>query len=198
MKRPHSIDLVRSLGRPAVYLPDKMIPVGLGRPFQQPIKSSFADYLAMFTRFRSHTRIVGKGNMFDFATIIHSTNSTKLHWKEMQLVAKELNCELTFFLNYEQKMVAVSRNTGSAPLTGSRIIWDHALDGSVWSKKDSPHSRSGAKSDTNCVRSESDLNLNEQIYRSLSRIGDRSSMLPRYLDSVPLGQSKQSLDPFFG
>ena len=48
---------------------DKMSPIGLGRPTHQPIKWSSTDYLATFTRFRSHTRIVGKGSLFDFATI---------------------------------------------------------------------------------------------------------------------------------
>jgi len=38
----------------------------------------------------------------------------------------ELNSESTFFQNYEQKMVAVSGNTGSAPLIGSKVIRDHA------------------------------------------------------------------------
>jgi len=32
-------------------------------------------------------------------------------------------------------MVAVSGNTGSAPLFGSKPIWDSATDESVWSEK---------------------------------------------------------------
>jgi len=55
--------------RPSVSQRQNMSSIGLGHPTHQPIKSSFADYLAMFTRFRSHTRIVGKVNLFDFATI---------------------------------------------------------------------------------------------------------------------------------
>ena len=32
-------------------------------------------------------------------------------------------------------MVAVSGNTGSAPLVGLNVIWGHASDGSIWSEK---------------------------------------------------------------
>jgi len=38
-------------------------------PTHQPIKCSSTEYLAMFTHFRSHTRIIWKGNLFDFTTI---------------------------------------------------------------------------------------------------------------------------------
>jgi len=38
-------------------------------PTHQPIKCSSTEYLATFTHFRSHTRIIGKGNLCDFATI---------------------------------------------------------------------------------------------------------------------------------
>ena len=48
---------------------------------------------------------------------------------------KELNSDLTFFGVYEQRMVAVSGNTGSAPLIGSKVIWEHTSGGSVWSEK---------------------------------------------------------------
>jgi len=62
-------------------------PIGLRCPTHQPIELSsmeylatFTRYLAMFTRLRSHTRIVAKGNLFDFAMIFTCmTNSTKLH-----------------------------------------------------------------------------------------------------------------------
>jgi len=69
---------------------------------------------------------------------------------------KELNSELTFFSSYEQRMVVVSRNTGSAPLIGSKAIQDRASDGSVWSEKGPRNLRSDAKSDAKCVRSETD------------------------------------------
>jgi len=61
-KRPCPIDLEHSLGRPTVCLPETK---WVQRPTHQPIKWSSADYLATFTR----TRIIGKGNLFDFATI---------------------------------------------------------------------------------------------------------------------------------
>jgi len=48
---------------------DKMSPIGLGCPTHQPFKWSSTDYLAMFTPFRFHTRIIWKGNLFDFAII---------------------------------------------------------------------------------------------------------------------------------
>jgi len=48
VKRHRPIDIGRSLGHPTVCLPE---------------------YLATFTRFRSHTRIIGKGTLFDFATV---------------------------------------------------------------------------------------------------------------------------------
>ena len=38
--------------------------------YDQPIKWSSTEYLAMFTHFRPHTRIIGKGNLFVFATIL--------------------------------------------------------------------------------------------------------------------------------
>jgi len=53
-------------------------------------------------------------------------------------------------------MVAVSGNTGSTPLIGSKVIRDRASDGFVWSEKGSLDPRSDAKSDANCVRSETD------------------------------------------
>jgi len=59
VKRPRPIDLGRSLGRPTVCLPEtKWVPC----PTHQPIKWSSTEYLAMFTRSRSHTRIIGKRN----------------------------------------------------------------------------------------------------------------------------------------
>ena len=48
---------------------------------------------------------------------------------------KEFNSELTFFRSYEQSMIAVSRNMGSAPLIGSKVIRARASGGSVWSEK---------------------------------------------------------------
>ena len=53
-------------------------------------------------------------------------------------------------------MVAVSGNTSSAPLIGSKDIQDRVSDGSVWSEKGPSDPRSDAKSDTNCVWSEPD------------------------------------------
>ena len=53
-------------------------------------------------------------------------------------------------------MVAVSGNAGSTPLIGSKVIRDHASNGSVWSGKVSLDSRSDGKSGPNSVRSEVD------------------------------------------
>ena len=66
VKRPCPIGLGRSLGRPTVCLLETK---WVRRPTHQPIKWSSKEYLAMFNRFRSHTKIIGKGNLFDFATI---------------------------------------------------------------------------------------------------------------------------------
>jgi len=52
---------------------DKMSLIGLICLAHQPIKLSFTDYLAMFTRFWSHTRILGKGNLLRNNT--HLTNN---------------------------------------------------------------------------------------------------------------------------
>ena len=95
--------LGRFLGRPTVCLPETKWG---RRPTHQPIKWSSTEYLAMFTHFRSHTRIIGKGNLFDFATIF--TNSTKLHWRERerQPEVKEMDSELTFFWSYKQRIVS--------------------------------------------------------------------------------------------
>jgi len=60
------VRLERSLGHPTICLPETG---WVWRPTHQPIKCSSTEYLAMFTPFRSHTRIIGKGNLFDFATI---------------------------------------------------------------------------------------------------------------------------------
>ena len=49
-------------------------------------------------------------------------------------------------------MVAVSGNTGSAPLIGSKVIRDRVSNESVWSEKGSSDPRPDAKSDANCVR----------------------------------------------
>jgi len=131
VKRPRPIDLVHSLGRPTACPETKWV----WRPTHQSIKWSSTEYLAMFTRFGSHTRNIGKDKFVWFRNNIHPTNSTKLHWTERQHVVKELNSKLTFFWSYEQRMVVVSRNTGSAPLIGSKVIRDRASDGSVWSEK---------------------------------------------------------------
>ena len=48
---------------------------------------------------------------------------------------KELNSELTFLCSYEQRMVVVSGNTGSAPKIGSKVIRDRASNRSVWSER---------------------------------------------------------------
>ena len=45
---------------------DKM---NIRRPTHQPVKWSSTEYLAIVTRFRSHTKIIGKRNLFDLATI---------------------------------------------------------------------------------------------------------------------------------
>jgi len=53
-------------------------------------------------------------------------------------------------------MATVSGNTGSEPLIGSKVIRDRGSDESIWSEKGSLNPSSDAKSDINCVRSESD------------------------------------------
>jgi len=45
-----------------------MSSIGLSHLTHQPIKLSSTGYLAKFTLFRSRTKIVEKGNVFDFAT----------------------------------------------------------------------------------------------------------------------------------
>ena len=49
-------------------------------------------------------------------------------------------------------MVAVSGNTGSAPLSGSKVIRDRASDESLWRF----HSIFGGKTSVSSVRSEAD------------------------------------------
>ena len=66
VNRPRPIFPRCSLGCPTVCLPETK---WVRRPTHQPIKWSSTEYLATFTRFQSHTRIIGKGNLFDFATI---------------------------------------------------------------------------------------------------------------------------------
>jgi len=56
-------------------------------------------------------------------------------------------------------MVAVSANTGSEPLIGSKVNRDRASYRYVWSEKASLDSRSNAKSGANSVRSVSDRTL---------------------------------------
>jgi len=58
------------------WTPERLSPKGRMNPIicpwrstYQPIKLSSTDYLVTFTRFRSRTRIVEKGHIFDFATI---------------------------------------------------------------------------------------------------------------------------------
>jgi len=53
-----------AFGRPTVCLPETK---WVRCPTHQPIKCSSTKYLAAFTHFRSHTRIIGRGNLFDFA-----------------------------------------------------------------------------------------------------------------------------------
>ena len=79
----------------------------------------------------------------------------KLHWTERRPVVKELNSELNFFWSYEQRMVVVSGNTGSAPLVGSKIIRDRASDVSVWSEN-GPRIRPTPEPDQSCNQSEAD------------------------------------------
>jgi len=69
LKRPRPIGLSLSHMPDHLSPRDKMSPIGLGRPTHQPIKWSSLDYLAMFTHLRPHTKIIEKGNLFDFATI---------------------------------------------------------------------------------------------------------------------------------
>jgi len=53
-------------------------------------------------------------------------------------------------------MVAVSGNTGSAPLIGSEVIRDRESNGSIWSEKGTSDPRSDAKSDVIYIWSETD------------------------------------------
>jgi len=55
-------------------------------------------------------------------------------------------------------MVVVSGNTGSAPLIGSKVIWDRSSDGSVWREK-GPQIRPTPEPDQSCVQSEADKTL---------------------------------------
>ena len=57
--------------------------------------------------------------------------------QERQPVAKELGSRLTFVWNCEQQMVAVSRNTCSAPLIGSNVNQGRMSGGSIWREKGS-------------------------------------------------------------
>ena len=54
-------------------------------------------------------------------------------------------------------MATISRNAGSAPLTGSKVLQDRGSDGSIRREKGSSDPRSDAKSDANCVQFEADL-----------------------------------------
>ena len=73
----------------------------------------------------SDTRIIEKGNLFDFVTIFtRLTCNEKLHWTESQLVVKD-----------EQRVVVVSGNMGLVPLIGPKTIRDRASDRSAWSEK---------------------------------------------------------------
>jgi len=56
----------------------------------------------------------------------------------------------------------VSRNTGSTPLIGSKVIRDRASDGSVWSEK-GPRISPTPEPDQSCVRSEVDQMLCIQL-----------------------------------
>jgi len=76
--------------------------------------------------------------------------------KEATCIVKELNSEVAFFWSYEPKKVAVSGNTGSAPLIDSRVIRDYTSDGSVWSETGSSDLRSDAKLDAHCALPETD------------------------------------------
>jgi len=62
-----SSDRLRMLSR----APDCLAPRDKVSPTHEPIKWASSEYLAMmFTSFWSHTRIIGKGNLFDFAAIL--------------------------------------------------------------------------------------------------------------------------------
>ena len=92
---------------------DKMSLISLVCPTHQPIKWSSTDYLATFTRFWSHTRIIGKGKLFDFPTIFTQLTVRSCTEKRSNLYSERIE-ELPFFWSYGQIMVAVSGNTGSA------------------------------------------------------------------------------------
>jgi len=55
-----------------------------------------------------------------------------------------------------EKTIAVSGNTGLAPLIGSKLVSDRALDGSVWREKGFSDPKSDTKPDANCIRTEAD------------------------------------------
>jgi len=108
---------------------DKMSPICLGTSESSTNQKVF--HGLPFTHFRSHATIIGKGNLFDFTTIF--TWLTARSCTGQRGTMKKLDSELNFFWGYEQKMVPVSGNTGTAPLIGSKVIWDRASDRSVWS-----------------------------------------------------------------
>ena len=71
---------------------------------------------------------------------------------------KESNSELTFFRSYEQRMVVVSGNTGSAPLIGSKVVRDRVPNRSVWSEK-GPRIRPTPEPDLRPVRGGPDARM---------------------------------------
>jgi len=132
-----------------------------GRPTHQPIKLSLANYLATFAHFRSRTRIVGKGNLFEFATIFTRITARSGTENRLQVACvKELSSGLVFFCNYEQRNGYRFRKTGSVPLIGSNVIQDRASDEPMWSERGSSDPRSDTKWDASCTQSEADRTPN--------------------------------------
>jgi len=93
-----------------------MCPIGLGCLTHEPIKWSSTDNLPAITPSRSQIRIVGKGNLFDFATIFT--------WQTL--------CSCT----------GKKGHTGSTPFIGFEVIWDLGSSRSVRSEKRSWDPRS--------------------------------------------------------
>jgi len=151
VKKRRRVRLERSLGRPTVCLPETK---WVRRPTHQPIKWSSTEYLAMFTHFRSHTRIIGKGSLFDFATIF-----TQLTAKVALDREATCNERIEWRIDFRSKLWAKNgcrfRKHRFGPLIGSKVIRDRASDGSVWSEK-SLRIRPTPESDQSCVRSEAD------------------------------------------
>jgi len=137
--------------RPTVCLPETK---RVRRSTRQPIKWSSREYLATLTRLQSHTRIIGKRNLFDFATIFTRLTAQSCTGKRGSLqwnnwIANDFLLKL--WANngcrfWKHRFGPIDWPTESNP--GSRIQricleWKGAAD-----------PRSDAKSDANCARSE--------------------------------------------